>query len=195
MRRRWQRRHGDHADGRATVDSRHRIDQRRHWHDAVGQDGRGLARIRGGQQEPCQPIAPRRGRHRQHAARGLNGAVERQLADDQHARHGVGCHHALRGKNTDRNGQVERRTGLPYIGRGQVHGDSVRREFEAAVTDGAAHAVAAFAHARIWQADHCEHGHAERHVHFHLDRAGLHAVEGRCSERCEHAAEQCKNRR
>jgi hypothetical protein len=94
---------------------------------------------------------------------------------------------ALRGENAERNRQIEGGTRLAYIGRRQVHRDTMGRELETGVADRAAHAVAAFSNTRIRQSHHRECWQAEGHVHFHMDRTGFDAEESRRTQACEHA--------
>ena len=124
--------------------------------------GRAAARRRPPLPPHCAPAAacPRSGparrcRDRQDAARRLDPAVERQLAEDQRRRRtSRRATSAGRRQDAERNRQVERRAGLAHVGGREVDRDAMRRELEAGVADRAAHAVAALAHARVRQPDH-----------------------------------------
>ncbi|MCY1219213.1 hypothetical protein D9M72_311770 [compost metagenome] len=60
---------------------------------------------------------------------------------------------AAGGQDAERDGQVEAAGFLGQVGRGQVDGDAAVGKLVAAVEDGGAYALAAFAHAGVGQAD------------------------------------------
>ena len=99
---------------------------------------------------------------------------------------------ALRGQDAERDRQVEGRAHFAHIGRRQVDGDAVRGKLEAGIADGAADAVAAFAHARVGQADHREAGQPEGNVHLDVNGAGLDAEKRGGSQTGQHPAAGCK---
>ena len=70
------------------------------------------------QQQAAKPRAPRRRGDRQHAARRLDAAVERQLAEDQHV---VDDRAAAitpdAAQHAERDRQIERRARLAHVGR------------------------------------------------------------------------------
>ena len=140
-----------------------------------------------GSRMPVTPSRLRRGGDRQHAARRMNRSVERQLAEQHEVGDVPPLDDALRREDAERDRQVERRARLPHVGRRQVDRDAMRRKLEARVPDGAPHAVAALAHARVGQPDHRERGEAERDIDLDLDRAGVHAEHGGRAEAGEHA--------
>ena len=103
------------------------------------------------QKQPLQTEAAGADSDRQHAANAVDGAVERQLADDdgivdRSARQRSRCGQQAKG---DR--QIERRARLADIGGRQVDGDPVGREFESRIADGRADTVAALADRRVGQ--------------------------------------------
>ena len=133
-------------------------------------DGWLPARSAAGKQDAARAIAPRGDRNRQHAARGLDRAVERQLADQHEIVHlPAARRRPLAARTPSAIGQVERRAGLSHVGRRQVDGDAFGGNSNR-VADRRPHAVAALAHARVGQAHHREHRQAERHVHFDVQR-------------------------
>ncbi|MNT68640.1 hypothetical protein D3C72_2068900 [compost metagenome] len=77
---------------------------------------------------------------------------------------------AAGGQDAQRDGQVEAAGLLGQVGRCQVDGDAAVGEFVAAVEDGGAHALAAFAHAGVGQADDGEDRQAVGQVRFHAHR-------------------------
>ena len=77
------------------------------------------------------------------------------------------------GQHAERDGQIERRSGLADVGRREIHRDAVGRELEAGIPDRASHAVAALADARVRQSHHLKCGQAKRDIHLHLDETGL----------------------
>ena len=97
-----------------------------------------------------------------------------------------------RREDAERDRQVERRARFADVGRREVDGDAVRREFEAGVADGAADAIAALADARVRQAHHRERGQAERHVDLDVHRARLDAEDRGGPHTRQHTAAWCK---
>jgi hypothetical protein len=108
---------------------------------------------------------------RQDAARGLDAAVKRQLAEQQHLGDVSPCDVSGCGENAERDGKIERGPGLADVGRCEIHGDSMRRELEPRVPDRAPYAVAAFSHARIRESHHLKRGQAKRDVDLHVHEA------------------------
>ena len=142
---------------------------------------------------PGDPLPFRRRRNRQHAPRRVNRSVQRELAEKHQIRNVPPLDHALRGQDAERDRQIERRAHFAHIGRRQVHGDAMRGKLEAGIADGAPDAVAAFAHARVGQADHLEAGHPERHVDLDVYGAGLDAKERGGAQPGKHPASGAAN--
>src|SRR5438093_688364 len=130
----------------------------------------------------------------EHPTRRVDRAVERELAEQDQVRDMATLDNARRGKDSQRNRQVEGRTRLADVRGREVDGDLVRRELEAGVAYRAFDAIAALAHAGIGQADHRERGQTERHVDFDVHRTRLHAEDGGRTQRGEHARTLCKSR-
>ena len=75
-------------------------------------------------------------------------------------------------------GQVVGRAFLAHGGGGQVDGDALAREEQPGVLDGRLHALAAFLHGGIGQADDGHDGQALAGVHFDLDDDAFQADDG-----------------
>ena len=162
--------------------------------DVEPANNRRLAGIGARQKNAGESLTPCRGRDGQHAPRGLDGAVERDLANDDDVGDGAALDDALGGQDAKRNGQVERRSGLSHVGRCQVDGDAMWGEFEPRVANRAAHAVAAFAHARVGEADHRESRQPERDVDFDVDRTGVDTEHGGRTKGGEHTHDTARRR-
>ena len=134
------------------------------------------------QKQPLEPEAAGADSDRQHAANAVDGAVERQLADDDGvvhapARQRTGCGQQAKG---DR--KIERRPRLADIGGCQVDSDPMVGEFEPRIADRRADTVAALAHSRIGQAHHARSGVGRRQRPL---RRGLGRHRLRIRRRCE----------
>jgi hypothetical protein len=147
-------------------------------HHKAADDG-GFTRVRSRQEYAGKSIASRPDGHRQHATCGMDRSVERQFPEQDEIGNLTAFDDPGGRKDAERDWQVERRTRLSDIGRREIHGDSVGREFETRVADRAPHAIPALADARIRQADHRERRQPERNIHFHVNGAGLDADDGR----------------
>ena len=158
----------------------------------AGDDCR-LAVVRARQEERAEALAPRRRSHGQHATCGLNAAIERESAEQQHVVHITSLDKSCRGEDRDGNGQVERAPFFLDVGRSEADGDAVQWEIETRVADRTADAIAALPDAGVRQADHRERRNSERHVDFHVHRTGVDA-EDRCGPYTgEHALARCKH--
>ena len=120
----------------------------------------------------------------------MNRSVQRELAEKHQIRNVPPLDYALRGQDAERDRQIERRAHFAHIGRRQVHGDAMRGKLEAGIADGAPDAVAAFANARVGQADHLEAWHPERHVNLDVYGAGLDAKQRGGAQPGKHPREQ-----
>jgi hypothetical protein len=156
-------------------------------------DHRRFAAIAARKEQGPVAFAPRRGGDRQHAARRLDPAVQRQRADEQHVGNLPPPDDAGGGEHTQRDRQVERRALLAHVGRREIDGDAVRRELESGIANRAADPVAALADAGVGQADHREAGQSVGDVDFDVNRAGLDAVDGSGPDAREHASGLCKS--
>ena len=137
-------------------------------------------------------MPPRRRGNRQHAARGLDAAIERQLAEQQDARDVAPRDVAGGGEDPEGNRQIEGRTGLADVGRREVHRHAVGRKLEPRVADRAAHAIATLPDARIRQADHLKRRQAKRDVDFDLHEARFDPKDGGRAHGGKHRQRQCK---
>ena len=126
---------------------------------------------------------------------GVNRSVERQLAEQHEIGDVPALDDALAARMPSAIGRSNAAPALRTSAGARLTVIAVRRELEAGVADGAPHAVAALAHARVRQADHRERREAERHVHFDVDRTGLDAEDGGRPQAGEHAGRRCKRRR
>ena len=82
------------------------------------------------------------------------------------------------GEDAEGDGQVEAAGFFGQVGGGEVDGDFFCGELEAALDDGGAHAVAAFLHFGVGQADDVELRQAVGQMGFHFHGRGVHAFEG-----------------
>ncbi|AKJ01269.1 Hypothetical protein AA314_02895 [Archangium gephyra] len=104
---------------------------------------------------------PRRHRQRQHALDGLHGSVQRQLPAEEVARQGLLLHQLRRPQHAQRDGQLEGRPLLADVRGGQVHGDALGGQLEAAVLQRGDDAHLGLTHRALWQPHHV-HGWAPR---------------------------------
>ena len=147
--------------------------QRAHETDLDAFDDARFGRILRRQQQASESQPPRRDGNRQHAANRVDRAVQRQFADDHGVVNRLAGQWAGRGEQAQRDRQVERRPGLPHVGRREVDGDAMVGEVEAGVANRGSDAVPALAHGRIGQPDHGEVGEPERNVDLDVDRIRL----------------------
>ena len=160
--------------------------------DAI--DQRRLAGVGRGHHHPAEAAVARGQGQGQHPANGLERAVEGQLAAEEVALQRLELDQARGGQHPQGDGQLEGGALLLQVGRGQVHGDPLLRQGEAAVLERGDHPHLRLAHRALGQAHHVEEGHAQRHVHLDLDhhrvhahqRPGLHASQHRCTSGRRH---------
>ena len=169
-----------------------RFGQRRHRQDLQPLDDGRFAGVGARQQHARHAFAPSGGGDREHAARGMNRPVQREFPEHHDVVDLAALDGPLCGEDPERNWQVERRAGLPDVGRREIHGDAMRRKLESRVPDRALHAVPAFADAGVGQADQREKGQAERDVDFDVDRARFDSEERGGPEAGEHRRTACK---
>ena len=118
-------------------------------------DDRGLACVVGRDDQPAHAAPARPGGDRQHAAHRPQGAVERQLADQQRAVQRRRIDRAGRGQHAGRDRDVERGAVLAQIGGREVDRGPARRQLEAAVVERAPDAQPPFADARVGRGRRC----------------------------------------
>ena len=135
-----------------------------------------------------------RGRgNRQHAARGLDAAIERQLAKQQHAGDVSPRDVSGGGEHAERDRKIERRPGLSDVSGREVHRDAMRRKLEPGIPDGTAHAVAAFPDAGVRKPNHLKRRQAEGDVDLYLHEAGFYPEDGGGSHAGKHRIfRECK---
>jgi hypothetical protein len=124
--------------------------------------------------------------HCQYAGNRAHGAVEAELAD---GRRPIENAAALPGGAEQRegDGQVERWTLFAHIGRSQVDRDAPRGKFVVGIDDRGTHALAAFLHGGVGQADDGK-GRRRRHdVGFDRDRVTVEARQGFARHPGQHA--------
>ena len=118
----------------------------------------GLARVVGRHDESIHVALPQAQRHGQRTVYGAYGAVQRELAEKGKVRQPRGTY-LLRGdENTQRDGQVKGAALLSSVSRREVDGNAPARPLKAAVAQGGQHALLAFAHGAVGQADDGEGG-------------------------------------
>ena len=123
------------------------------------------------------------------AANAAHAAVERQLADEQAIFDVLLREAAVGAYDAERHGQVESRAFFLYIGGSEVDGDVRGRNVVAAVFQGGADAVAAFADGGVGQADGVKVvlvGLDAGAVDFYLDDVGVDAVDRGAEGLVEH---------
>ena len=170
------------------------LGQRLRPEDGGVRNDRGLGRIAPRQQDALQPRSARRHDGRQDAPRRLNGAVERQLAQNQHIVQDAPREPSGRGEHAHRDREIVGRPRLAQVGRGEVDGDAMRGIVEPRVANRGPDPIAAFAHAGVGQPDQRERGHAERDVDLDENDRGLDADQGRGAQLREHGDDRCKTR-
>lgn len=116
--------------------------------------------------------------HRQHAFDRAHPARQGQLTDQFEPVQFVSRQLGAGGQDADRDGEVEARALFGDVGRRQVDRDAARREFEAAVDQGAAHAIARLLNRLLWQANDVECGQAVGEVGLHRDQWRIDTVNG-----------------
>ena len=108
---------------------------------------------------------PRAEELREHAAQRLHRALERQLADEEHALERLARRRAERAQRGRGDGEVEPAAGLLHVGRREVDDDAALADVDAHVRQRALHAHAALANGRLGEADELE----ERRTRAGLD--------------------------
>ena len=114
-------------------------------------DEGGLGGVDGGDEHGADAAVAGQADHRQDPLEVAQGAVQRELAEEDDLR-GIGGD-LLRGEqDADRDREVVRRPGLADHGRCQVHGDPAGRKALTAISDGRADALASLLHGCVRQA-------------------------------------------
>jgi len=139
---------------------------------------RGLGQVVGGQQNRGSPGGGRLD-DRQHPADRPQGAVERQLAEQPGAVDAFRGEHPGGDQDAGGDGEVEQRSFLALLGRGEVDDDRSRVEVTAEMTDRGQHPLAGLAHRGVGQTDHRQRRQAGTGVHLDLHRQCLDAA-GHC---------------
>jgi hypothetical protein len=164
-------------DGLGAAEMRHELRERPHRDDAHALNQTCLARIR--LRHVHRGDAPffRQGDHGQHAVRVADGAIERQLSEEDSA---IGVDDRLLGRNdhADCDRQVIRRAFFPQIRRRQVDSDALVGEEEAGIPDRRASALLRLLHSRVRQANDVECRQALRDVDLDFDELAGETVHG-----------------
>ena len=111
--------------------------------------------------------------HRQDGAHRPRAAVQRQLAQDGHVVQAIPVDLLRSGQNAQRYWQIVGGAFFLEVGGGEVHHGAPVGKVKAGVFQRRAHAVAAFAHGRVRQADDQDPRHPGANVHFDLDQDRL----------------------
>ena len=147
-------------------------------HLEPGDDCR-FARVGPGQDDAPHAIATGSGRDREGAPDRPDRTVERQLAEHHRVVDLARRDHPDSREHPDRDREIEGRSDLPDVGRGEVHRHAALRELEAGVPDGALHAVAALAYAGVRQPHHGDRGQPSvRDVDLDTHRVRVDAEDG-----------------
>ena len=164
----------------------HRVMQRG---DGDGTDARDHARlggIGGGHEQRGEALAARVQGDREHAPHRPDAPVERELAHHERAVQAPGLHEPGGAEDAHRHRQVEGRTFLAELRRGEVHGDAVDRELEPHVADRGPYPVTALADGGVGQAHGGEGRQPRGHVHLDEDGGGLDPGQRRGAHAREH---------
>jgi hypothetical protein len=127
-------------------------------------------------------------RRRQDARDRGDRAVERELAQHGEARERIRRNGADRRHQAERDGEVVVAAFLRQVGRREVDGDAPRRQGEARGDQRRAHALARLRHRLVWQTDDIERREPWRHLHLHIDGAGLDALERHRRDPLDHGS-------
>ena len=183
---RRRRQEGWRAEPHRVVQRADGFGERPHRIELETADDCGFAAVGVRQEQRVTAMATRRGGNRQHAARRLNAAVERQLAKEQDAGDIPPGDLAAGREDSQGDWEIERRARFSDVGWRQVHRDTVRRKLEAGVADSAPHAIAAFPHAGVRQAHHLKRGQSKRDVDLHLHQTGVDSKHRGCPHAGKH---------
>ena len=137
-----------------------------------------------------QPLPARIGadRRRQHARHGGNAAVEAELAQHGEAGDGVRRQRSDSGHQPERDRQIVMAALLGQVGGREIDGDAAGRQRQPGGDQRRAHALLGLRHRLVGQADDVEGRQAGRHLHLHVDGAGLDALERHGGDPLDHAA-------
>lgn len=117
-------------------------------------------------EHPLESIGACNCGHRQNSARVTDDAVKREFANDKRALHGFRLEAAGKDDHAKRDGQVIGRTFLADGGRRKIDNDSMTGKMQTGILDRSLHALAAFLHGGIGQADDDDGGQAVGIIHF-----------------------------
>ncbi len=168
------------------VEQTDRVAQRERSEHVKPVDRARLDAILDGDQERVDLLPSAREPDREHAADGLDLAVERQLSHDCEPTDAIALDRAGGGEDAERDRQIERGAFLPQVGRRQIHRDSIVGKGKPGVANRSPHAFAALAHRRVREPDGGERGEPRRHVDLDADERSLDADEGRGQDAREH---------
>ena len=123
----------------------------------------------------------------QYAGAGDHPAIEGQLADHDIIRQLFGIGHAHRGKQRERDRQVEVRTFLGHVGGGEIDRDPLGRERQPHRGKRSLDPLAAFAHGLVRQTDDRKARQPRGDLALHLHLARFQPEIGNCPDKCDHA--------
>ena len=123
---------------------------------------------------------------RQHAGDRGDAAVEAEFAEHGEARDGVLRDGADGRHQPERDRQIVMAAFLGQVGGREIDGDAARRQRQPGSDQRRAHAFLGFGDGFVGQADNVEGGQAGRHLHLHVDGAGLDAFEGNRTDTLDH---------
>ena len=134
-----------------------------------------------------QPRGPRRQRHRQGAAHRTHRPFQAQLAQHRHAAEPLPGDLIGGGQDAQGDRQIERRSLLPYIRRGQVHGDPLEGKGVPRIGESRVHALPALFHRSLRQPDRRERRQAVGDVGLDVHQVGIDSQDGRRADARKHA--------
>ena len=117
----------------------------------------------------------RRKDSRQHPAHRLNTSIQRKLADEDRVLKSHRRNEACGQSDGRRDREVESRPRLRNASRGQIHGDALVQDVQAARLERSAHAITRLAHGSVEQADERERYEARPRIGLHVNKVPLDA--------------------
>ena len=124
---------------------------------------------------PANAPRTRREDSRQHSAHRLNTSIQRKLTNEDRVLKSHRRDKARGQSNGRRDREVKSRPRLRNARGGQIHGDALVQDVQAARLERSAHAIACLAHGGVEQADERERHEARPRVCLHVDKVPLDA--------------------
>jgi hypothetical protein len=164
------------------------LGQRLDGNDVDAVDEGGFGSVDGRDEDGPDPPIAGQADHRQDPLEVAQGAVQRELAEEDDLR-GVSGDLLGRQQNADRDREIVRWPGLADLGGGEVHGDAAGRKDQTAISDGGADALARLLDGSVRQPDDVElHEPLPGDVDFDLDELALQAHDGAGPDLRQHRA-------